>query len=225
MEYRSKEDLEGNVLALDDTVIFTFEGVVYEYLVYTYYLNKDGYDNGIIFSKLGKDKYSLASQYYGYEVCSGSWPEFSKEDYRAVTRLVIALYEEIEKQESKPKKMTKTQRIEALELQVAELTKLITPTELAPECGISDTPKFDPENPTEEGLPEVWLAKLTTSGVVAIDFVSIKDESSSPFRSVQHLWFDRAETTLLPYSQWPKLLIDHYNEYREETGLPNLPTF
>lgn len=86
-----------------DTVIFNIPKGNLVYTVHDYFLCCNGRENAAIFNDLGLDKRSLSLEHYGYDLECGDWPCSNNGDYEALTRLVIALYEKIEKQCS-PKK-------------------------------------------------------------------------------------------------------------------------
>lgn len=86
-------------LQLNDQVIFTIPKGTLIYIVYDGYLDcRGGRENAAIFNDLGLDKISFSSKHYGYNLDCGDWPCSEDHDYKALTRLVIALYEEIERQ-------------------------------------------------------------------------------------------------------------------------------
>ena len=94
-----KEDLEGYTLEAGDVVIFRVEGEKMEYKVFEWFLSKDGYNNGRIFTLLSLNKNTFCSNAYGYNDMGGSWPTYKCQDYKAATRVVDALYVEIEKRD------------------------------------------------------------------------------------------------------------------------------
>jgi len=94
MTYTSK--IKGT-LAQDDTVIFTVGAETLTYTVRSNYLSISG-DNDKIFILLGLDKNSFCVKHYGYDLPrAGVWPESKDEDYPALTRVVNALYNVINK--------------------------------------------------------------------------------------------------------------------------------
>lgn len=48
------------------------------------------------FDELDLLRFDFASAYYGYKTINGSWPECKKGDYKALTRLVLALFKKCE---------------------------------------------------------------------------------------------------------------------------------
>lgn len=99
--------LHENPLNLYDTVYFIYNNIKYVYKVYENYLsNTKGY-NDAIFADLKLSKKQVAAEAYGYSCGDGQWPEYRMYDYEALTRLVIFLFEEIEKREN-PKAFTKS---------------------------------------------------------------------------------------------------------------------
>lgn len=96
-----KEDLN-KPLEKNDRVIFYYKGITIEYIVQDSFLVLDNFGyNEKIFELLRINSYNFTKEYYGYNPCSGSWPTCTPGDYKALTRVVKALYEEIEKQETK----------------------------------------------------------------------------------------------------------------------------
>ena len=81
-----------------DEVIFTTPKGNLFYTVYLNYLGCGDRENAAIFNDLGLDKDSFSLKYYGYDSRGGDWPSSHDNDYKALTRLVIGLYEEIERQ-------------------------------------------------------------------------------------------------------------------------------
>lgn len=99
--YRCLADLHGKTLEYGDTVIFkdiTYT-VLEEFLCCSSYNDK-------IFQDLEISKFDIAKQAYGYYPFSGDWPECKKDDYPALTRLVVKLYEIIEEKTSTVYKIT-----------------------------------------------------------------------------------------------------------------------
>ena len=100
--YTNAKQLEGKTLEWGDRVKFTFnDGIELTYEVsHTFLNNVDRCDNSLVFRKLGmttnKEKYAFASKIYGYETDTGMWPETEEDDFEALTKLVIALYELID---------------------------------------------------------------------------------------------------------------------------------
>ena len=90
--YRCLADLQGKTLEYEDTVILND----IEYTVQKSFLANYGDDNGKIFQNLKISKSDIAKQAYGYSSRGGDWPECKKDDYPALTRLVVELYRIIE---------------------------------------------------------------------------------------------------------------------------------
>lgn len=87
-------------LKIGDIVYFKYNHKVYKYEVKEKYLyNTKGYNDEILI-ELKLNKYSAASKAYGYPGGDGAWPEYNNQDYQALTRFVIFLFEEIEKREN-----------------------------------------------------------------------------------------------------------------------------
>lgn len=99
--YRCLADLHGKTLEYGDTVIFKD----ITYTVQEEFLSCSGY-NDKIFRDLEISKSDIAEQAYGYYSFSGDWPECKKDDYPALTRLVVKLYEIIEEKTSTVYKIT-----------------------------------------------------------------------------------------------------------------------
>ena len=94
-------------LQYDDIVYFTYNNDTYRYAVRVSYLSNTKGRNDVIFVVLQLNKRHVATKAYGYESGDGFWPECKNSDYDALTRLVIFLFEEIEKREN-PKTFTKS---------------------------------------------------------------------------------------------------------------------
>lgn len=98
--FKNAEELKGEVLQEGDQVVFTARGESVPYLVDTDYLTcPDGY-NGRVFDMLDMsldEKEQFAEEAYGYSlpVRCGFWPYSKSDDYAALTRLCLALYEKI----------------------------------------------------------------------------------------------------------------------------------
>ena len=90
-------------LQFDDKVIFNIPKCNIFYTVRDDFLDCTGRENSAIFNELGLDKSSFSSKHYGYDLKCGDWPCSHTNDYEALTRLVIALYEEIERQDPSKK--------------------------------------------------------------------------------------------------------------------------
>lgn len=103
-----KEDLN-KPLEKNDRVVFYYKGIILEYTVADSFLALERYGrNEKIFKLLNLSTYDFAKQHYGYTPGAGDWPTCKSEDYIALTRIVEALFDEIEKQETeKPFKSLK----------------------------------------------------------------------------------------------------------------------
>jgi hypothetical protein len=99
--------LHENPLKNGDIVKFIYNNIEYIYIVKNCYLGISGETNSVIFTNLQLNKYKVSTEAYGYTCDYGSWPECKIHDYEALTRLVIFLFEEIEKREN-PKAFTKS---------------------------------------------------------------------------------------------------------------------
>jgi len=87
-------------LAIDDTVVFKYQGQTYKYVVHGSYLNCAFQNNSVIFEVLGIDKKEYAKKSYGYTPGAGTWPEYHNDDYAAASRLVNELFRLIKEKES-----------------------------------------------------------------------------------------------------------------------------
>lgn len=94
--YRSYEELEGKTLQFGDIVKFRLGNKTVPYNVHDGFLNTPEPPNSKIFDELDLLRFDFASAYYGYKTINGSWPECKKGDYKALTRLVLALFKKCE---------------------------------------------------------------------------------------------------------------------------------
>lgn len=99
--------LNEKVLQYGDIVYFTYNKSTYRYEVREDYLSNTRGINDVIFVDLQLIKRQIATEAYGYACGDGQWPECRHSDYAALTKLVIFLFEEIEKREN-PKAFTKS---------------------------------------------------------------------------------------------------------------------
>ena len=99
--------LHKNSLGYGDIIRFMYNHKVYTYEVRKNYLHNSKSHNDEIFNELELNTYSTTTKIYGYQSGDGVWPEYHDQDYQAITRLVIFLFEEIEKREN-PKAFTKS---------------------------------------------------------------------------------------------------------------------
>ena len=96
---RCAEDLRGSILQYGDFVYF---GAL-KYQVESRYLSfkrTSEYpcgSNASVFEVLDLKKNTFCSKHYGYPETGGDWPECNIKDMGALTRVVLALYEEISK--------------------------------------------------------------------------------------------------------------------------------
>lgn len=98
--YRNSAEIFGEVLKEDDIVILN--GLTYQVRSSYLYLTAP-VANDKIFVDLNLDKEEFCTKYYDYpgKNCNGgAWPEYKYNDYEAVTRVVKALFEIIEKENS-----------------------------------------------------------------------------------------------------------------------------
>lgn len=100
MIYDNLSTLGNNILNIGDIVYFYVNDKQLKYSVQSNHLsNVHRGNNDEIFLLLKLDKYVFCYTNYGYAHKGGDWPTCKQEDYRALTRVVIALYQEIEKKE------------------------------------------------------------------------------------------------------------------------------
>lgn len=99
--------LHENFLNFNDTIYFIYNNIKYVYEVKENYLRNRLTHNDVIFTDLQLNKEHVATKAYGYKSGGGFWPECKNSDYAALTRLVVFLFEEIEKREN-PKAFTKS---------------------------------------------------------------------------------------------------------------------
>lgn len=93
--------LHDKFLDYEDHVYFNYKQKRYDYQVETSFLNNlKSLDNGAIFKALDLSKYDIATELYGYKSTQGDWPCFKDGDYKALNKLIIFLFEEIERKEN-----------------------------------------------------------------------------------------------------------------------------
>jgi hypothetical protein len=86
--YKTLASLKGKTLKFGDTVII--HGLTYN--VHSDFLSNDRGQNEQIFKILSLNKVKFCEKYYKYATRSGgSWPESKDRDYKALTRVAIAL--------------------------------------------------------------------------------------------------------------------------------------
>lgn len=97
--YHNLKELEGHVLEQNDRVQFGIYNYIVDssFLYVNHSLDTLSATNDTIFQKLSIDKYIFCNEHYGYTHDGGGWPESRIKDYAALTRVVNALYQEIEK--------------------------------------------------------------------------------------------------------------------------------
>lgn len=102
MKYTCYDNLKNNILKYRDCVQFKIPETnkILNYTVHEQFLASDKGLNTEIFDLLGIDNYEIAGKCYGYTSYIGSWPEYKINDYKAATKLVLKLYEIIEKNTS-----------------------------------------------------------------------------------------------------------------------------
>ena len=85
--YEKYNELKGNTLKYGDNVIL--KGIPYR-VEYSYLFND--IDNSQIFRKLKLEKREFCEKHYGYSAPNGNWPSAGHDDYKALTRVVLALF-------------------------------------------------------------------------------------------------------------------------------------
>ena len=96
--YRRVSELGDNTLVKGDHVIFDYKGRTINYEVSEGFLSAGFINNDEIFGRLGmnpREKYEFASAAYGYKVTGGAWPNANIDRFKALTRLVRAIYDKI----------------------------------------------------------------------------------------------------------------------------------
>lgn len=102
MIYNNLNELRDNTLQEDDFVFFNIDDIKLKYIVYDNHLAIYGCGiNEKIFTILKLDKKVFCDTHYGYYNYGGDWPTCKINDYAALTRVVRALYQEIDKREKK----------------------------------------------------------------------------------------------------------------------------
>jgi hypothetical protein len=98
--YKSYSELKGKTLTPGNIVIFCTDE--YRVNLDTRYLNRINGRNDQVFHACGiTNKYDLADTVYGYENDrEGVWPNFELGDYKALTRLVLVLFQFLEGKEN-----------------------------------------------------------------------------------------------------------------------------
>jgi hypothetical protein len=98
--YTNAAELAGKELKLNDRVLFQINGETHKHFVEDSFLYCGGnFRNGIMFERLNLDRNQFCVSSYGYQPTKYyGWPHSKTSDYAALTRLVIALYAEIERQ-------------------------------------------------------------------------------------------------------------------------------
>ena len=97
----------GRDLEYEDRIYFSTKEEIIKYRVRPCHLEciQYNYNNNKIFKILGmdsKEKYKLASKYYGYEITESGyewWPECKSHDFKATKRLIRELYKLLEEKE------------------------------------------------------------------------------------------------------------------------------
>ena len=100
MEYNRDNIHTLELLAFDDVVVFSYKGKDYSHIVKSFYLEKKGNSNDILFIVTNINKVTFAEEFYGYPLeGDGKWPQYKNKDYAAATRLVKGLFEKIDELE------------------------------------------------------------------------------------------------------------------------------
>jgi hypothetical protein len=83
---------KGYILNYGDYITFDIHNIKYEYIVRKTHLTGISIGSDIIFDKLYIDKYDFCERYYKYKPNPGVFPECIYNDYEALTRLSVALF-------------------------------------------------------------------------------------------------------------------------------------
>lgn len=91
------ELMQRSTLEAGDRVEFRYKGKTHGFRVTSSHLSDDHGNNGGLITTLAMDgqlgnKYDIASRAYGYNVCSGDWPDYKGADYGAAWRLCLSMY-------------------------------------------------------------------------------------------------------------------------------------
>ena len=103
MIYQTLEELGNNTLRLGDIIYFYIDGKQLKYSVQSDHLcNVFRCNNAEIFSILGIiNRSDFCNSHYGYYDYGGDWPSCKLGDFAALTRVVKALYREIENKKTR----------------------------------------------------------------------------------------------------------------------------
>ena len=120
---------KGSLIKYHQNITFTYEDI--DYLYYTmddFLVCVNEPLNSAIFTALGLDKMKFCEKHYGYKPMYGDFPIFIDKDYDALTRLVIALFEEIESLTGSPKEEISAEKIkpETVKLNVSLIDSKVT---------------------------------------------------------------------------------------------------
>lgn len=112
----------------EQIVVFEYNNVVYKYEVRRTFLWCDNYElNSKIFKDLFLDKCSFCTKHYGYKAEPGDFPVCRYDDYAALTRVVIALFQEIESRtKCTSKEVKKETKVDNFKLNVSLLDLDVT---------------------------------------------------------------------------------------------------
>jgi hypothetical protein len=102
MIYSNLKELGDNTLQANDSVYFYINDQQLKYsVIYNHLSNDFKCNNSEIFSILDIDRHAFCDYHYGYHNQGGDWPTCKPEDFAALTRVVKALYQEIESKKIK----------------------------------------------------------------------------------------------------------------------------
>ena len=91
--YNRYSQLLGKTLKIGDHLTFSCDHTELNYKVNYRYLNNISFgDNALIFEKLGENKLKFCTEAFGYEARRGDCPTCDDEDYKALTRLALAIF-------------------------------------------------------------------------------------------------------------------------------------
>jgi len=82
-----------NTVKYNDTIVFTINDSQYEFRVSDDHLTRGDGSNREIFRVLELDAVDFCSKHYGYKAGSGGWPTSKQGDYKAITRVIVAINE------------------------------------------------------------------------------------------------------------------------------------
>ena len=241
--YKHSSELEGNTLGGQDQVYFGKERHDVETRYsgkegethFVYHLSGFYVANRHVFDTLAVDRMAFIENILGYEPEAGSFPTVdSLED---LTKVTLALLKEWEKKFGEDEKENEISNLATENLGLATRNKecnaeieslkeenLVLQRRLNDIVVQNESLKaalkeahikiFDPENPTWDNLPFPWLVSFSYFGYFATYFMVALDNNSDA-KITDATSAEKENLTLIPRSQWPRLLVD---QYVKETG-------